>query len=230
MTDSPPPGPAGTWCPKCGLFWNVRGCTPEKCASPEADAQEYGRVMRGPTEAHELRFAPAYTTRGAFVVTLPGGREGLFATREEAESFAAEEKARAGERIARALRRQGDLPVDAGMPWPPADEHPTPWRWETDRGAKTRGTLLDANGAVLISEDFHVASDGTFMVASPRVRALTESASEAAVSLRWALGAIDQFLAQEGHWPAERGTDEADEKALAEAKALLARIDERSRG
>jgi hypothetical protein len=106
--------------------------------------------------------------------------------------------------------------------------HPPPWRW--DRYSDCSEVLYDAHGKMLIGKPINDRSLGDVRVASERVRALTESASEAAVSLRWALGAIDQFLAQEGHWPAERGTDEADEKALAEAKALLAHIDERSRG
>ena len=40
------PGPAGTWCPVCGLYWNVKGCTTNRCNDTGVDAEYRRRLAR----------------------------------------------------------------------------------------------------------------------------------------------------------------------------------------
>ncbi len=113
----------------------------------------------------------------------------------------------------------GIIPSNA-VPTPapkPADPHPAPWRWEDDNGGNE--VLLDANGAPLIFEGFHVSSLGTVETAGPDVRALTEAAPTLLALLQRAVKSLGEYR--------EVIVDTEDREAsmvLSEARALLERL------
>jgi hypothetical protein len=104
----------------------------------------------------------------------------------------------------------------------PVDEHPAPWRWADDL-ATGRWILYDARTAVLM-----VAPRGRDE-ASPRVRTLTEAAPEIADALAFAVKALEmaKIVARPG---SSLHTDSSIERGWVKARALLAQIEERSRG
>lgn len=66
--DKPAPGPAGWSCPACGLFPQVRGCTPGKCETPvEYDSEvrpRRGYISVGPDGSlTPVSFSPAVDVR-----------------------------------------------------------------------------------------------------------------------------------------------------------------------
>lgn len=105
-------------------------------------------------------------------------------------------------------------------------EHPAPWRWVEDHKSGA-WFLYDAHPNILM-----VSPNGR-EESAPRIRALTEAAPELAEELRKVLGLIDVLSPLALSNPTAVvavSTREGMSAVLDGARALLAQIEERSRG
>jgi hypothetical protein len=130
------------------------------------------------------------------------------------------------------LTGHGELPsADEYLAARPKVEHPAPWRWvgrwESDRESSIRFEALTGPG----HEKLAIVSGGYVMFMNPRTRALTEASSQLRDELEWALGVID--AAADYPIPFEdigAGDSPGVLKRVRAARALLAEIEERSKG